>query len=69
MVEFFDIHIRAEDGVITNVVLADGGVYRFGLELSDSVRRKLYRAIKSTPRKETSKVNQRMCSDLWTNVP
>ena len=52
MVEFFDLYIRAEDGKITNVTLADGNTYRFEVELSDTVKRKLYRAIKKSPKRE-----------------
>jgi len=48
-VEFFDLYIRAEDGKITNVTLADGNTYRFEVELSDTVKRKLYRAIEEAP--------------------
>jgi len=55
MVEFFDIHIRAEDNCITHVTLAGGNVFRFDVELSDTVKRKLYRAIKQVPMREISK--------------
>jgi hypothetical protein len=59
-IEFFDLHIRSEDGKITHVSLSDGYAYRFEVELSDTVKSKLYRALKVFPRRAIGKEKQRV---------